>query len=49
MGEASNPGPRVRRRRRVLSSVSRSDSNFTHSVGRNGGRSQCGSDNASIF
>ena len=28
-GEASNPGPRVRRRRRVLSSVSRSDSNFT--------------------
>ena len=28
VGEASNPGPRVRRRRRVLSSVSRSDSNF---------------------
>ena len=29
VGEASNPGPRVRRRRRVLSSVSHSDSNFT--------------------
>ena len=29
VGEASNPGPRVRRRRRVLSSVSRSDSNFS--------------------
>ena len=28
VGEASNPGPRVRRRRRVLSNVSRSDSNF---------------------
>ena len=47
VGEASNPGPRVRRRRRVLSSVSRQQ--FLHFVGRNGGRSQCGSDSASIF
>ena len=28
VGQASNPDPRVKRRRRVLSSVSRSDSNF---------------------